>query len=32
MESAAYWITKDIVYTIDYTRGFDILKYHGPLK
>ena len=30
-ESAAYWITKDIVYTIDYTRGFDILRYHGPL-
>ena len=31
MESAAYWITKDLVYTIDYTRGIDILKWHGPL-
>ncbi len=30
--SAAYWITPQIVYNIDYTRGLDILKYSGPLK
>ena len=30
--SAAYWITPEIVYNIDYTRGLDILKYTGPLK
>lgn len=30
--SAAFWITKELVYTIDYSRGIDILKYHGPLK
>jgi hypothetical protein len=27
--SAAYWITNDIVYAIDYQRGFDILKFNG---
>lgn len=30
-ESAAYWITPKLVYTIDYARGFDILSYDGPL-
>lgn len=25
--SAAYWITDEIVYSIDYARGFDILRY-----
>lgn len=30
--SAAYWITPKIVYAIDYTRGFDILEYSGPLR
>lgn len=28
--SAAYWITKKIVYTADYQRGLDILRYTGP--
>lgn len=28
--SAAYWITRDIVYAVDYTRGIDILRYTGP--
>ena len=27
--SAAYWMTKDIVYSVDYSRGIDILKYNG---
>jgi hypothetical protein len=27
--SAAYWITNDIVYAIDYQRGFDVLKFNG---
>lgn len=27
--SAAYWITDEIVYAIDYQRGFDILRYNG---
>ena len=30
--SAAYWINKELVYTVDYTRGIDILKYSGPLR
>lgn len=25
--SATYWITGDIVYAIDYARGFDILRF-----
>jgi hypothetical protein len=29
--SATHWITNRIVYSIDYTRGIDILKYTGPL-
>jgi hypothetical protein len=28
--SAAYWITDEIVYTIDMQRGIDILKVDGP--
>jgi hypothetical protein len=28
--SAAYWITRNIVYAVDYTRGIDILRYKGP--
>ncbi len=27
--SAAYWMTDDIVYAVDYTRGIDILRYTG---
>ena len=27
--SAAYWITRDLVYAVDYTRGIDILRYLG---
>lgn len=27
--SAAYWISKDIVYAVDYNRGLDILRYTG---
>ena len=30
--SVAYWVNKDIVYSIDYTRGFDILKFDGIQK
>src|SRR3954462_3854686 len=36
--SAAYWITCDVVYVVDYTRGLDVLRFkddasacHGPL-
>ena len=29
--SAVHWITDRIIYSIDYTRGIDILKYTGPL-
>lgn len=25
--SAAYWISCDVVYTVDYTRGLDVLKF-----
>jgi hypothetical protein len=25
--SAAYWVTKDIVYAVDYNRGIDILRF-----
>jgi hypothetical protein len=28
--SAAYWINRNIVYAVDYTRGIDILRYTGP--
>ncbi len=27
--SAAYWINRNIVYAVDYTRGIDILRYTG---
>jgi hypothetical protein len=30
--SAAYWVTDKLVYAVDYTRGIDILEYHGPLR
>ena len=26
--SAAYWVTKDLVYLIDYNRGLDIVRWH----
>jgi hypothetical protein len=26
--SAAYWVTKDLVYLIDYNRGLDIVRFH----
>jgi len=29
--SAAYWVTDRIVYAVDYIRGFDILRWNGPL-
>jgi hypothetical protein len=29
--SAAFWLNNDLIYTIDYSRGIDILRYHGPL-
>ncbi len=28
--SAAYWITDEIVYTVDYNRGLDILRFSKP--
>lgn len=28
--SAAYWVNRNIVYAVDYTRGIDILRYTGP--
>ncbi|MGI8775378.1 MAG: LVIVD repeat-containing protein [Actinomycetota bacterium] len=28
--SAAYWITNEIVYTVDYNRGLDILRFSPP--
>ena len=28
--SAAYWITDEIVYTVDYNRGLDILRFSAP--
>ena len=29
--SAAYWRTNRVVYSIDYERGFDVVKYNSPL-
>lgn len=29
--SGAYWITNEIVYAVDYARGFDILRYNGKI-
>lgn len=28
--SAAYWLTRKVVYAGDYTRGIDVLRYNGP--
>ena len=28
--SAAYWITNEIVYTVDYNRGLDVLRFTPP--
>jgi hypothetical protein len=30
--SAAYWITDEIVYVVDYNRGLDILRFAAPGK
>jgi hypothetical protein len=27
LTASAYWITKDIVYTLDYRRGLDVLRF-----
>ena len=27
--SAAYWVSKDIVYSVDYNRGLDIIRFTG---
>jgi hypothetical protein len=29
--SAAYWVNDELVYSIDYTRGFDVLRYTGKI-
>jgi hypothetical protein len=29
--SGAYWINKEIVYAVDYQRGFDVLRYTGKV-
>lgn len=29
--SAAYWVTNEIVYAIDYQRGFDVLRFTGKV-
>jgi hypothetical protein len=29
--SAAYWVTEELVYAVDYTRGLDILRYTGKV-
>lgn len=29
--SATYWVNDKLVYSVDYTRGIDILKYNGKL-
>ena len=29
MTGAAYWVNKRIVYSLDYNRGIDVLKYNG---
>jgi hypothetical protein len=31
-QSAVYWVTPKLAYTVDYGRGIDILEYNGPLK
>jgi hypothetical protein len=30
--SVAYWVNKEVVYAIDYSRGFDVLKFDGIKK
>ncbi|HVF19068.1 MAG TPA: hypothetical protein VNA14_02360 [Mycobacteriales bacterium] len=30
--SAAYWMTPEVVYAVDYARGLDVLRYTGPLR
>lgn len=30
--SAVYWLNKELVYTVDYSRGIDILRYKGRLR
>jgi hypothetical protein len=30
--SAVYWLNKELIYTVDYSRGIDILRYRGKLK
>ena len=29
--SAAYWVTDELVYSVDYSRGLDILRYTGKV-
>ena len=29
--SGAYWVTKRVIYAVDYQRGLDVLKYTGKL-
>lgn len=29
--SAAYWLTEEIVYSVDYSRGIDVLRYTGDV-
>ena len=31
MSGAAYWVTPRVVYSLDYNRGLDILKYNGKI-
>ncbi|MEA2447312.1 MAG: hypothetical protein QOK47_949 [Actinomycetota bacterium] len=31
MTSAAYWLTDRIIYSVDYERGIDVLKYTGKI-
>jgi LVIVD repeat len=31
MSGAAYWVTERIIYSLDYNRGIDIIKYNGKL-
>jgi hypothetical protein len=30
--SAAYWVTDRLVYVLDYVRGFDVIRFTGPLR
>lgn len=31
MSGAAYWVTNRIIYSLDYNRGLDIIRYNGKL-